>query len=169
MLGRLFFALLVALVAYGIYCYIQLKQDNFINYGLHDESFEYPSRPQPIAPLPPRTVTSSGPAAPNQRAKGVRFASPEQPYDPADASYESSDIPERLRHPETMFGPGVYPDAKATATLIEDSGVGSAAQQQTARSFSTFSPEFAQNGGVFMDGGITAYDSDIPNQYSELD
>jgi hypothetical protein len=68
-----------------------------------------------------------------------------------------------------MFGPGLAPDSAATNQLIEDSGVAGKAAQQRSRSFTTFSPEFAQNGGSFLENGVTAFDSEIPSHYSTLD
>jgi hypothetical protein len=90
---------------------------------------------------------------------------PENPYDPQAQSYESAEIPERLRHPERMFSPGIVGDETGNAVAA---GIASEAQQVTAQSYQSFGPEFATNGGSFLDNGVMANDSTIPSSYSSV-
>jgi len=48
---------------------------------------------------------------------------------------------------------------------MTESGIGAAASQATANSMQTFAPEFAQNGGEFMNG-IFANDTTEPTNFS---
>ena len=166
MFKRVGLAGVLAVVVYGVVSWISLRRESFVNYKLADQSYEHAEPEKAPSPYPVRQVSPGGPAAPATRSTGApRIVQQEEPNDPSYEGYESSDIPERLRHPEKMFGPGVIGDDTDIAAAA---GVASSAEQTTARAFTTFSPEYAQNGGQFMDGGITAYDTDVPNQYSEL-
>ena len=71
-------------------------------------------------------------------------------------------MPERLRHPERMFQPG--PD-NSTRGIAEASGIASASASQAGHAMQAFTPEFAQNGGEFMQG-IMANDISEPGAYS---
>jgi hypothetical protein len=125
-----------------------------------------PQAPKPIeqpAPAPkvlvteveegPRTVSPGGPNPPAARAPEMAPAiSPEpRPVDPYDDHNMEAPISDTLRYPELSFGPGI--DNTGTK-LTPASGVGSAASLVAQ---SPFSPEFAQNGGLFMEG-ISAND-----------
>jgi hypothetical protein len=111
---------------------------------------------------PARNTVSGGPSTPNQAppTNEMRVASPESAHDPYEASEESAAIPERLRHPERMFQPA---PSNQTHDIAEASGVASAVQASNA--LNSFTPEFAQNGGEFMQG-IMANDSSEPGSYS---
>jgi hypothetical protein len=61
-----------------------------------------------------------------------------------------------------MFQPG--PD-NSTHGIAEASGIASASSSQASHAMQAFTPEFAQNGGEFMQG-IMANDSAEPGMYS---
>lgn len=113
---------------------------------------------------PARQVAPGGSSTPNQMAPQdeVRMSSPEVANDPYAPNEESSSIPERLRYPERMFQPG--PD-NSTRGIAEASGVASASASQAGNALQTFTPEFAQNGGEFMQG-IMANDSAESGSFS---
>ena len=111
----------------------------------------------------PARNTVSGPS-PNQAAPNdeIRMSPPETAHDPYEATEESAAIPERLRHPERMFQPA---PSNQTHDIATASGVASASASQAADALNAFTPEFAQNGGEFMQG-IFANDSAEPGGYS---
>ena len=113
---------------------------------------------------PARNVVSSGPSSPNQAAdySEQRMTSPEVAHDPYGPNEESAAHPERLRHPERMFQPA--PDNN-THSIAEASGIASASSSQAGHAMSSFTPEFAQNGGEFMQG-IMANDTTEPGMFS---
>ncbi len=118
---------------------------------------------QPIL-YPARNVAGGSPSSPNQMAPPdeMRMSSPEVANDPYAQNEESAAIPERLRHPERMFQPG--PD-NTTRGIAEASGIASESASQAGNALQTFTPEFAQNGGEFMQG-IMANDTSEPGGYS---
>jgi hypothetical protein len=118
---------------------------------------------QPIV-YPARNVAPASPSTPNQMAPPdeVRMTSPEVANDPYAPNEESAAMPERLRHPERMFQPG--PD-NTTRGIAEASGIASESASQAGNALQTFTPEFAQNGGEFMQG-IMANDTSEPGGYS---
>ena len=85
-----------------------------------------------------------------------------QDSDPYDDTRGDSDIKDNLRRPERLFGPTTAPDDTDTAV---SSGVASSV---TNTEFSTFSPEFAQNGGEFIPGGIFANDTFEDQKFSAI-
>ena len=111
---------------------------------------------------PARNIVSGGPSTPNQAApkNEMRMAPPETAHDPYEATEESAAVPERLRHPERMFQPA---PSNQTHDIATASGIASASQ--AADALNSFTPEFAQNGGEFMQG-IFANDSAEPGGYS---
>jgi len=111
---------------------------------------------------PARNIVQSGPSAPNQAAdpSEMRMASPEVAHDPYEQSEDSAAHPERLRHPERMFQPA---PSNQTHDIAVASGIASASHANTA--LNSFTPEFAQNGGEFMQG-IFANDTSEPGGYS---
>jgi hypothetical protein len=113
---------------------------------------------------PPRQIASSGPNPPDQRMNdNVRYImAEEQPNDPYAETVEDAHAPERLRHPEGMFRPAPEMDGMQ---LAAESGVASHLIQANNKSAQQFNPEFAQNGGVFMDG-IMANDDSMHVGYS---
>lgn len=113
---------------------------------------------------PARNLVQGGPNSPNQMADPdeVRMASPEVANDPYMPNEESASHPERLRHPERMYQPAPQ---NTTHEIAEAAGIASSAQVQAANALGSFMPEFAQNGGEFMQG-IMANDSAEPGMYS---
>ncbi len=118
---------------------------------------------QPVI-YPARNVVSSGPSSPNQAPdyREERMTSPEVANDPYSPNEESASMPERMRYPERMFEPG--PD-NSTRGIAEASGIASASAGQAGHAMQSFTPEFAQNGGEFMQG-IMANDTSEPGAYS---
>jgi len=118
---------------------------------------------QPVI-YPARNIMQGGSSTPNQAPDYTeeRMSSPEVANDPYVPNEESAAIPERLRHPERMFQPG--PD-NSTRSIAEASGIASASASQAGNALQTFTPEFAQNGGEFMQG-IMANDTSEPGMYS---
>lgn len=167
MFQRVALAVFIAVFVYGAVSWIQIRREDFTNYKLVEQSYDHAETMRAPSPYAERSVSPGGPSAPAVRAPGAPTqAPPEEPNDPAADSYESSDIPERLRHPEKMFGPGVIGDVDSSS--VQASGIASSAQQKVARAFTVFSPEYAQNGGSFMENGVSAFDSDVPSVYSDL-
>lgn len=122
---------------------------------------EAPVSEQPVAE-PPRTISQSGPNPPNESASSNERAtlSPEErPNDPYDETNSELPIKDNMRKPERSFGPGV--NNTGTARSVSS---GTAAEEVNA-SLSSFSPEFAQNGGNFMEG-ISANDMGAGSDYA---
>jgi hypothetical protein len=70
-----------------------------------------------------------------------------------------------MRYPERLFGPAPLPDRTDIAV---ESGVAGSVNQVVSQAIQTFSPDFAQNGGEFIRGGIFANDTfEVPN-YSAI-
>ena len=113
---------------------------------------------------PARHMVPGGPSSPNQMAdpNEVRMSSPEVANDPYMPNEESASHPERLRHPERMYQPAPQ---NTTHEISEASGIANSASVQAANAMGSFTPEFAQNGGEFMQG-IMANDSTEPGMYS---
>ena len=111
-----------------------------------------------------REIESSGPNSPTQRMNEniKRIMSEEQPNDPYAETVEDAHAPERLRHPEGMFRPA--PEMDGTQMAAE-SGIASHLIQSNNKAAQQFNPEFAQNGGSFMDG-IMANDESMHVGYS---
>lgn len=86
----------------------------------------------------------------------------EVPFDKEESTYESAQIPERLRHPERSFSPGFVNDETGTAVA---SGVASYSAGVTRKAEQSFGPEFVQNGGQFM-SGVVANDDSTAVSYS---
>lgn len=123
-------------------------KDSFVSQTIPEMPAPAPSR-QPPAPLEP--------SPPQPR----RLPEP-QDSDPYDDTRGDSDIKDNLRHPERLFGPTSAPDDTDTAV---SSGVASSV---TNSGFTTFSPEFAQNGGEFIPGGIFANDTFEDKNFSAI-
>ena len=136
--------------------------DSFANYNAPAAAYVPDNVPMPIVEGP-RTVLGSGPSAPSQAAPhGAREMAPPGAQDPYDEPNEGANAPEKLRHPERMFRPAPQMDA---VDAIEDSGIGGPANMATSNAMEVFAPEFAQNGGSFMDG-IAANDTSVPTNFS---
>lgn len=135
------------------------------------EQFEMPA-PAPIItqPLPeePRTIAPGGPNTPNQLSPPsnppVRLPGPVA-SDPFGDDYGSSDLKDNMRYPERLFGPAPAPKDTEIAVAA---GIAGGAQQVTSQALQTFSPDFAQNGGEFIGGGIFANDTFSNPNYSAI-
>lgn len=138
------------------------------------EAFEVPAPAPPVLAYPPadipRTITSGGPSTPNQ-------APPPQPEpvverlpgpvdsDPYDETYGSSNIKDNLRYPERFYGPAPQP---TNTQIALDAGLAGIETASPAIALQTFSPEMAQNGGQFIEGGIFANDTNENVSYSAI-
>jgi len=171
MSGRLYVSIAVVLLLYLAYCWY-VHDPMFV---LRTSTAESVESPVPVAsPRPPVTAdmgqpvegmgSNTPPMQPFlQPQKGVRISKDETPFDKDENTYESAQIPERLRHPERSFSPGFINDETSTAVA---SGVASYSAGVTRKAEQTFGPEFVQNGGQFMEGGITANDDSLAVSYS---
>ncbi len=120
------------------------------------EEFVVEPEPVPVLhetpkPLPTEhTITPAGPGAPSQQAPhGVRhIMAEEQPRDPFAEEQDDAYAPERLRNPERIYRPA--PDNADTGTAV--AGGMAAELSAVPQQMGQFSPEMAQNGGMFMDG-----------------
>jgi hypothetical protein len=137
-------------------------------YMFGKERFEVPAAAPPVVQqvsAEPERVVSPG--APNQMPPprdrtAERLPGPVD-KDPYDETYGSSNMKEELRHPERFFGPAPTADNVAIARA---SGVAGLPGSTTPQAIQTFSPDFAQNGGEFVDGGIFANDAGENPNYS---
>ena len=154
--------LLGLLIILSIILYF-IPRDGFKNL---DTSAAAPIIENPPIVYPPRNVSPGGPSTANQLPydNEPHAVSPEVAMDPYSQNEESASIPERLRHPERMFKPA--PD-NSTVGIAAASGVASASASQASHALQAFTPEFAQNGGEFMQG-IFANDTSEPGGYSEF-
>jgi hypothetical protein len=164
---RITVAVVVAFLVYALYSWYSIPQ--YDGFDINSQKYSQPNLPAPApCPLPvqERIVTPGGPNAPGQKAPNQRVVVPEEePYDPQDQTYESAEHPERLRHPERLYGPGLEQDDSVTAV---ESGIASKSYQQTMNAYQSFGPEFAQNGGAFMENGVVANDTSMNSEYSSV-
>lgn len=163
---RIVVAVVLAFLLFAAYSWYTTKgtYDGFMDLNKQQYAAAEIEEP-PVEASLTRIVNPGGPSAPNQRSSSsATVAMDERPFDPQDDSYESAEIPERLRHPERMFGPGL--DNTTTDDAVA-AGTASYAQQATDQAYQTFGPEFAQNGGTFMDG-IVANDISVNQSYSSV-
>lgn len=156
---RLVVGILLAIAAYLVLRFF--STESFTNW---DNVVEVPAQAPIIREPPTRgdmNVASSGPNPPNVAAPldmpNTRSAEPEA-SDPYDVTTEDADAPERLRHPERSFSPGIIPEQ---ASIAQSAGL-SGAVQQSSQAFQQFNPEFVQNGGAFF-GSVSALEDENPN------
>jgi hypothetical protein len=131
-----------------------------------------PAAPLPMpAPAPPvekavvvedRAITPSGPNPPAAKAPvAPATISPEAaPLDPYDNTNMDTPVRDTVRRPELSFGPGV--DNTDTAKQV----AAGLASPSVSAPVSTFSPDFAQNGGSFM-GAVFANDLQTGDEFAE--
>ena len=162
---------LFTLVLVGFIVYYFLKDtlfQNSVDSVLPVENFEVPApasieiRQSPL--YPPRTIVSSGPNPPSQDAPNnevVVYGEP-QPKDPYYEQEESSDVPERLRHPERSFRP---PPVNDNTSIAVHAGIASNHNQVSSDNAQHFRTEVIQGGGEFMPG-IFANDTFSDTSYS---
>ena len=145
-----------------------LIRDRIFNNSSVIEKFEHPAsagyeiRPAPL--YPPRNVAPSGPNPPNQTANSAEVVVYDDPTpkDPYYESEESSAIPENLRYPERSFRP---PPMNDNTQIAVDAGIASHQLQVAADNNQSFSTDFLQNGGEFMNG-IFANDTTNDTSFS---
>jgi hypothetical protein len=109
-------------------------------------------------------VAPAGPGAPNATPlpNTPPTISPEaKPVDPYDDKNMEAPIHDSMRFPELSFGPGI--ENKGVKNAVA-SGVANA---RGMTSESPFSPEFAQNGGIFM-GAVSANDLSRDDTYATV-
>jgi hypothetical protein len=136
------------------------------------EAFEVPAPAPPVLAYPPadipRTITSGGPNTPNQAPPPEtvveRLPGPED-SDPYDETYGSSNIKDNLRYPERFYGPAPQP---TNTQIALEAGIAGIESAKPAIALQTFSPEMAQNGGQFIEGGIFANDTSEKTSYSAI-
>jgi hypothetical protein len=175
---RVMFAILLATILFGIYSWYTTRygaETFFVPASIDINQQYYETATEDIVKRQPtevvsseRQVSPSGPASPAMappRSLASHISPPEEPYDPQEQSYESAQIPERLRHPERSFGPAVVSDETEHAVA---SGIASNAAQITSNAYQMFGPEMAQNGGSFLENGVMANDSQLESSYSSV-
>lgn len=166
MVSQILIAVVLAAILYCGYLYFMSQRKYVI-----EESFEVPA-PAPLEtilqPPPPRTVAASGPNSPSQAPPQddlpERLPGPQE-SDPYDESFGSSAMEDNMRYPERLFGPAPKPNK---TDLAVSAGVASPFQQPVSQALQTFSPDFAQNGGEFIEGGIFANDAGENPNYSAI-
>lgn len=163
---RITLAVVVAFLVYAVYSWYSIPQ--YDGFDINIQKYSEPNLPLPplTAHIPSRVISPAGPNSPGQKAPNETIVVPnEEPYDPQEQSYESAEHPERLRHPERLYGPGLEQDDSVTAV---ESGIASNSYQQTMNAYQSFGPEFAQNGGAFMENGVVANDVSLNSDYSSV-
>jgi hypothetical protein len=184
MSGRLYVSIAIVLILYLGYCWYMYDP----TFAFRTSTAYAVASPVPVQPVPPpplmEKIGVEADSAAEQRKHTVEGmvnkpqtppmqpllepkmrASPpkeEVPFDKEESSYESAQIPERLRHPERSFSPGFVNDETGTAVA---SGVASYSAGVTRKAEQAFGPEFVQNGGQFM-SGVVANDDSTAVSYS---
>jgi len=164
---RVTVAVLIAFLAYAVYSWMSMPADveGFVIKSPTQSEY-VPAAKDSAEQLPIRVVAPSGPSSPNEQAPEDSYiVPPEEPYDPQEKEYESATHPNRLRYPERLYGPGLEQTDKQTAI---DAGIASNLHQATMNAYQVFGPEFAQNGGLFMDNGVIANDTSVETGYSSI-
>jgi hypothetical protein len=153
----------IVFVAYGVYSWYSLPiHEGFDINSQNYSEFKAPPPPPPtIIPL----VAVNEVSLPGPPPENTVIVPPEEPYDPQDQLNESSDHPDRLRRPERSYGPGL--EQNDTTTAVE-SGIASNSHMATMSAYQSFGPEFAQNGGQFMENGVVANDTSVKLEYSSV-
>lgn len=107
---------------------------------------------------------AGGPSTPSEapNVREVIYHPEEMPRDPSESGYESSEMPERLRHPERAFRPAPGNTEADMAMAAGIAGQPDPSQLQQAQMFNT---EMAENGGEIMPG-IFANDTMAPTNFS---
>ena len=150
---RVVIAVVIAVLVFGLYSWISTKEG---------DTFASPQMPAyPVLAPPPLPM----PLAPSQQSRRETVNMPEETAnDPSQEGYESAEHPDRLRHPERAFAPGL----PNTEDAGQDSGLAAQAAHVTYESAQMFSPERVQNGAPFLDSGVMANDTTLPTGYSEV-
>jgi hypothetical protein len=156
-------AVVLAFLLYALYSWFSIPQ--YDGFDINSQKYEAViAPPKPVSPTV--MVAAGGPNSPSAAAPiQSTIVPPEVPYDPQDQQYESADHPDRLRYPERVYGPGLEQDDQVTAV---ESGIASNSHQKTMNAYQSFGPEFAQNGGSFMENGVMANDTALNSEYSSV-
>lgn len=160
MWSRFVLGLILVVAAYCVIRFFSSEQ--FTNW---DSVIETPAYAPPIREPMPRgnmSVSSGGPNPPNVAAPSTMpstLGSSPDASDPYSETAEEADAPERLRHPERSFSPGIIPETGAIAVA---GGIASPETASSSQALQTFSPEFVQNGGSFF-GTVSAFEDENPN------
>lgn len=158
-------AVVVAFLVYSLYSWFSIPQID----GFDINSQQYSNVVVPYkSPAPTQVISAAGPSAPSAAPPVPdvpNMVPPEEPFDPQEQSYESADHPDRLRYPERAYGPGLEQDDTKRAV---ESGIASNSYEKTMNAYETFGPEFAQNGGAFMENGVMANDTALNDEYSSV-
>lgn len=168
MSARLYTSIAVVLILYLAYCwYMYDPTFKFRNFKAEGVTHMQPT-PTVGAPLMEQAVEGLSRNTPPMQPllapkKHAQQVVEETPFDTQENTYESAQIPERLRHPERSFSPGYVNDETSTAVA---SGVASYSAGVTRKAEQTFGPEFVQNGGQFMEGNVVANDDSLSVSYS---
>ena len=168
MSGQILTAILIAAALFVLFTLFQKY------FPLNKEAFEIPAAAPPISLGPPyvpeQILAPSGPSAPaaapplERRVPQPRIPGPDD-SDPFDEKYGSSDVQENMRYPERSFH---KVESGQNGQISVESGVAGDEQQVVSNSLQTFSPDFAQNGGEFLPGGIFANDTTENPNYSSI-
>ena len=158
--------LLAGILFLGYQLYLNMNKPKYAI----EETFIAPAPvvTQPI-PEPERTITPGGHNTPNQlppptHDTNERLPGP-QDSDPLDDDYGSSNVQDNLRYPERSFGKAPKP---VNTTIPVAAGNASTLTTGVNTALQTFSPDFAQNGGEFINGGIFANDTLDNSNYSSF-
>lgn len=105
-----------------------------------------------------------GPSTPSQAPpiKEVIYQPEEGPRDPSAENYESSEMPERLRHPERVFRPA---PGNTETDMAMAAGIAGRPDPSQLEQSQMFNLEMAENGGEIMPG-IFANDTMAPTNFS---
>ena len=164
----------VVLIGYIVYKIGPLVISKYYSSGAI-EQFQK-STPAPVVPRgvfppaePPRVVSPGGPnppnAAPQKKPVEVKNRVPdENANDPLAEINTEVPMKDNLRQPERMFSPA--PPNKGTKQGIE-SGISGDTTNSPSPS-GKFSPDFAQNGGEFMNGIFANDLTSSGNTYSDF-
>jgi hypothetical protein len=165
------YSVLILLGILAVLYVAQLALRSYTNKTVSWESFQSSTKqaaPAPAAPSfhppvePPRVVAPSGPNPPNSQAPPDRkLPETAAANDPLAEVNSETPIKDNLRHPENSFGPGV--ENNSTRLSVG----GGLASNSVQGGVSNFSPEFAQNGGEFMEG-ISASDAFNTDSYASI-
>lgn len=174
MFGKVLNVIAIASLLFVGYLMLKAYRPQWFNFSWNAESFNQKKvvaaapvppivlAPAPVVmadpPQPERTVAPSGPNAPSARApEAPARISPEAgPIDPYESDHMQAPIRDTVTHPELSFGPGV--DNNSVKRGVE-SGAASVVSN------SSFSPDYAQNGGSFM-GSVFANDLQPGDDYA---
>lgn len=160
-MNKITIAVVVAFLIYTFYSWYSIPQ--YDGFDIHESVLPHAKAP-PLEASPALAPPLRASPAPEPKQSLRPEMAEEEPYDPQEQTYESADHPDRLRRPERAYGPGLEQDDTMRAV---ESGIASNSHEKTMNAYQTFGPEFAQNGGSFMDG-VMANDTALNDEYSSV-